>query len=223
MAWRWKPTRSGSVTATICMTPASRSRCARWRTAASDRPIVFAIDVYGRRPSRWSSRMICIEMASSRGAGVRTSGPSGLRTSELRTSELRISSSDTCATTIYSAKGLYHPRILAVPPSAPATDRTRGVSMQVVQNLVNGKPVDAGSGATTDLIDPCTGEVYGSAPVSSAADIDQAVEAANAAFEGWRATTPSERSLALLRIADALERDAERFVDAECRSTGKPK
>jgi betaine-aldehyde dehydrogenase len=95
--------------------------------------------------------------------------------------------------------------------------------MQVVQNVVNGKPVDAGSGARTDLIDPCTGEVYGSAPVSSAADIDQAVEAADAAFEGWRATTPSERSLALLRIADALERDAERFVDVECRSTGKPK
>jgi betaine-aldehyde dehydrogenase len=95
--------------------------------------------------------------------------------------------------------------------------------MQVVQNVVNGKPADAGSGATTDLIDPCTGEVYGSAPVSSAADIDQAVEAANAAFCGWRATTPSERSLALLRIADALERDADRFIDAECRSTGKPK
>ena len=95
--------------------------------------------------------------------------------------------------------------------------------MEVVQNLVNGKPVDARDGATTPLVDPCTGETYGSAPLSSAADVDEAVTAANAAFDGWRSSTPSERSLALLRIADALEKDAGRFVDAECRSTGKPK
>ncbi len=95
--------------------------------------------------------------------------------------------------------------------------------MEVVQNLVNGKPVDARDGATTPLVDPCTGRTYGSAPQSSAADIDEAVAAAHAAFDGWRSSTPSERSLALLRIADALEKDADRFIDAECRSTGKPK
>ncbi len=95
--------------------------------------------------------------------------------------------------------------------------------MEVVQNLVNGKPVDARDGATTPLVDPCTGEAYGSAPVSSAADVDDAVAAADAAFDGWRSATPSERSLALLRIADALEKDADRFIDVECRSTGKPR
>ena len=95
--------------------------------------------------------------------------------------------------------------------------------MEVVQNLVNGKPVDARDGATTPLVDPCTGRTYGSAPRSGAADIDEAVAAAHAAFDGWRSSTPSERSLALLRIADALEKDAERFIDAECRNTGKPK
>ena len=95
--------------------------------------------------------------------------------------------------------------------------------MEVVQNLVNGKLVDAHDGATTPLVDPCTGRTYGSAPRSSSADIDDAVGAAHAAFDGWRSSTPSERSLALLRIADALEKDAERFIDAECRNTGKPK
>jgi betaine-aldehyde dehydrogenase len=95
--------------------------------------------------------------------------------------------------------------------------------MEVVQNVVNGKPVDARDGATTPLVDPTTGETYGSAPRSGEADIDDAVAAANAAFDGWKATTPSERSLALLRIAAALEKDADRFIDAECRSTGKPK
>jgi betaine-aldehyde dehydrogenase len=95
--------------------------------------------------------------------------------------------------------------------------------MEAVQNFVNGKPVDARDGATTPLVDPSTGETYGSAARSSAADVDDAVAVADAAFEGWKAATPSERGLALLRIADALERDAGRFIDAECRSTGKPK
>jgi betaine-aldehyde dehydrogenase len=95
--------------------------------------------------------------------------------------------------------------------------------MEAVQNFVNGKPVDARDGATTPLVDPSTGETYATAARSSAADIDDAVAAADAAFVGWKAATPSERGLALLRIADALERDADRFVDAECRSTGKPK
>jgi betaine-aldehyde dehydrogenase len=93
--------------------------------------------------------------------------------------------------------------------------------MEAVQNFVNGKPVDARDGATTRLVDPSTGETYGSAARSSAADVDDAVAVADTAFVGWKAATPSERGLALLRIADALERDADRFVDAECRSTGK--
>ena len=95
--------------------------------------------------------------------------------------------------------------------------------MEVVQNFVNGKSVDARDGATTPIVDPCTGQTYGSAPRSSAADVDDAMTAARAAFDGWRAQTPSERSPALLRIADALERDADRFIDAECRNTGKPR
>jgi betaine-aldehyde dehydrogenase len=95
--------------------------------------------------------------------------------------------------------------------------------MEVVQNFVNGKAVDARSGETTPLVDPCTGETYGSAPRSGAADVDDAMMAADAAFASWRSATPSDRSLALLKIADALERDADRFVDAECKSTGKPK
>jgi betaine-aldehyde dehydrogenase len=53
-------------------------------------------------------------------------------------------------------------------------------------------------------------------------DVDRAYDAAERAFEGWGQTTPQERSLALLRIADALEARADEFVAAECRDTGKP-
>ena len=53
-------------------------------------------------------------------------------------------------------------------------------------------------------------------------EVDAAVTSAADAFETWRDTTPSERSLALLRIADALEARAHDFVAAESRNTGKP-
>ncbi|HVC73202.1 MAG TPA: aldehyde dehydrogenase family protein, partial [Mycobacteriales bacterium] len=73
-----------------------------------------------------------------------------------------------------------------------------------------------------DLIDPSTGEAYGTAPLSGPEDVDRAMAAAAEAFETWRDTTPAERQRALLRIADAFEQRAEELVAAESRNTGKP-
>ena len=92
----------------------------------------------------------------------------------------------------------------------------------VFRNLVDGEQVDAASGETYDVLDPSTGEVYGTAPVSAAEDVDRAYRAAARAFESWGDTTPAERQRALLRIADALEARTEDFVAAESRDTGKP-
>ena len=93
---------------------------------------------------------------------------------------------------------------------------------RALQNFVNGKFTDASDGRTSDVIDPSTGEVYAQAPVSSRHDVDAAMQAAANAFEGWRDSTPSERSLALLRFADAMEKRAGDIVEAETRNTGKP-
>ncbi len=93
---------------------------------------------------------------------------------------------------------------------------------QVLQNFVNGEFVDAKSGTTMDVINPSTGEVFATAPQSGAADVDAAYAAAATAFEAWGNTTPSERQLALLRIADKLEQRAGEFVDTEVQNTGKP-
>jgi betaine-aldehyde dehydrogenase len=98
-----------------------------------------------------------------------------------------------------------------------------GAVVDKISNFVGGKQVDARDGKTMPLIDPCIGEEYGAAACSGAADVDDAVAAAAGAFPGWAATTPSDRALALIRIADALERDATRFIDAESKCTGKPK
>ena len=90
-------------------------------------------------------------------------------------------------------------------------------------NFIGGRQVAAADGRTTDLIDPATGEVFGTAPLSGAADVDAAMKAAADAFEGWRDTTPSQRQRALLHIADAIETHAEALLDAECQNTGKPR
>ncbi len=94
---------------------------------------------------------------------------------------------------------------------------------QVLRNFVNGTSVAAAAGETMDIIDPSTGEVYATAPKSSAVDVDAAYAAAAAAFPTWGDTTPGERQLALLRIADALEARAAEFVEVEVRDTGKPR
>jgi len=97
------------------------------------------------------------------------------------------------------------------------------MSTPPLQNFINGNYVDATGESSFDLIDPATEEVYGSSPVSSSADVDSAFGAAAAAFEQWGETTPSERQLALFRIADAMEANAEKFADLESKDTGKPR
>jgi betaine-aldehyde dehydrogenase len=91
-------------------------------------------------------------------------------------------------------------------------------------NFVDGGLVPARSGQTTDVINPSTGEVYATAPLSGPEDVDAALQAANKAFEDvWRDTTPSERMRYLLRMADAIEQHAETLVDVEAENTGKPR
>jgi betaine-aldehyde dehydrogenase len=91
-----------------------------------------------------------------------------------------------------------------------------------LQNFVGGQYQDASDGPHALLVDPSTGEAFAEAPVSGAADMDRALAVAAEAFASWRRTTPSERSLALIRIADAFESRAEDLVRAECENTGKP-
>ena len=96
------------------------------------------------------------------------------------------------------------------------------MSTGTLRNFVNGQQVDAADGRTSEVINPTTGEAYASAPVSSVADVDAAMQAASSAFEAWRETTPGERQLALLRIADSFESRAEELIAAEVENTGKP-
>src|SRR5580692_10792480 len=98
----------------------------------------------------------------------------------------------------------------------------RGAGQRTLSNFVGGKYVEAEGGSMSALVDPSTGEEYLEAPVSGPKDVDLAMAAAAAAFPEWREATPSERSLALFRIADAFEARGEDLVRVEGENTGKP-
>jgi betaine-aldehyde dehydrogenase len=93
---------------------------------------------------------------------------------------------------------------------------------QAFKNVIGGKLVDSVSGERYDVLDPTTGEVYATAPMSSAEDVDRAYVAAAEAFESWGDTTPKDRATALLKIADAIEARVDEINAVECKDTGKP-
>lgn len=74
----------------------------------------------------------------------------------------------------------------------------------------------------TTLINPADGRVLGEVPDTSAEGVAAAVRAAREAYEQWRETTPGERALVLLRVADLVEQDAEELTRLEVEETGKP-
>ena len=94
--------------------------------------------------------------------------------------------------------------------------------MEKLANFINGKSVDSTSGETTSIINPSTGQAYATAPKSNGTDIDSAFKAASDAFPGWRDSTPSQRQLALIRIADAIESKQSELIEIESQNTGKP-
>ena len=94
--------------------------------------------------------------------------------------------------------------------------------MKTFKNFVDGRHVDAADGNTTDVVNPATGQVYATAPLSGSHDVAGAMTAAQTAFEQWKDTTPSERSLALFRIADAVEARADELIALEVENCGKP-
>ncbi|MTD44226.1 aldehyde dehydrogenase family protein [Conexibacter sp. W3-3-2] len=92
----------------------------------------------------------------------------------------------------------------------------------MLQNFIAGTSVAPSGDGAHDVHNAATGEVIAQLGVSSRDDVDGAVEAARKGFVEWRAATPSERSLALLRIADEIEERADELARIETENTGKP-
>jgi betaine-aldehyde dehydrogenase len=94
--------------------------------------------------------------------------------------------------------------------------------MDRLENFVGGARLAPKSGTYVELLDPSTGDPFVESPVSGRDDVDHACSVALDAFAEWKRTTPSERSRALLKIADALEARQDELVALESQNTGKP-
>jgi len=91
------------------------------------------------------------------------------------------------------------------------------------QMFINGEFVNSSSGETVKDINPATGEVIAETQRATVEDTDRAVAASLKAFEEvWFNVTPGERSAMLLKIADAIEEDADELARLESIDVGKP-
>ena len=90
------------------------------------------------------------------------------------------------------------------------------------QQFIDGAWVDSASGETLAVENPANGEVIAHVQASGAEDVDRAATAAAKAFETWQHTTPQDRSLLLLKLADGIEARADELGRLESRNAGKP-
>ena len=93
--------------------------------------------------------------------------------------------------------------------------------MRRLANFIGGESVAPQTGKYVELINPATGQPFAEMPISGEADVDAAAKVAAQAFASWRRTTPSQRSMALLKIADTMEAHADELVALEAENTGK--
>ncbi|WP_298712241.1 5-carboxymethyl-2-hydroxymuconate semialdehyde dehydrogenase [Micrococcus sp. 2A] len=94
----------------------------------------------------------------------------------------------------------------------------------VIRHYIDGRLVDSVDGDTFDVLDPVTNTAYIKAASGKSADVDLAVAAAKAAFEGgeWAQAMPRQRSRVLHRIADIMETRGDQLAEMECFDTGLP-
>lgn len=97
------------------------------------------------------------------------------------------------------------------------------MAMPTLKHFINGQYAESSGSEYFDLISPVTGKPVARSPNATDADIDTAYAAAQQAFKTWGRSTPSARQQALLKLADAVQANANRLVDAQSRNTGQLK
>ena len=95
------------------------------------------------------------------------------------------------------------------------------ISGSLLQNYIGGQWVHASTNDTREVRNPATDEVLAHVPLSSAADVDAAVQAALAAYPSWRATPPQERARPFFRLRQLLEDDRENLARLIVTDMGK--
>ncbi|MBU6268702.1 MAG: aldehyde dehydrogenase family protein [Sphingomonadales bacterium] len=102
-------------------------------------------------------------------------------------------------------------------PPLPAAYRARSL------HLIDGKLVEPSGGQWFDAVDPCTGAVIAQIAEGNDADVNRAVAAARAAFEGpWSRFKPSERQACLLKLADLVAAEFDDIALVDTLEMGRP-
>jgi 1-pyrroline dehydrogenase len=96
------------------------------------------------------------------------------------------------------------------------------MTVKTYQQFIGGQWVDSASGETMAVENPANYQVVANVPASGQEDVNRAVDAAEKAFATWSLTTPQDRSLTLLKIADIFEANSDELGRIESSQTGKP-
>jgi len=94
--------------------------------------------------------------------------------------------------------------------------------LRQIRNYINGELVEPVGGAYLNNVEPATGKVYSQVPDSDHRDIEQAVQAAQAAFPGWSQMPAEKRCRILLTLVDLIEANLDKLARAETIDNGKP-
>ncbi len=92
--------------------------------------------------------------------------------------------------------------------------------MSTIQHLINGEFV-TDTGRTADVFNPSTGEAIHQVPLASRATVQQAIDAAKAAFPAWRNTPPAKRAQVMFRFKQLLEANEARIAQLISEEHGK--
>src|SRR5215467_2235114 len=111
----------------------------------------------------------------------------------------------------------------AKPDSVSWHERARSLSLRT-QGFVDGRYVDAASGATFDCVNPATGKLLARVAAGDTEDINRAVNSARAAFRkgSWSQLAPAKRKKVLLRLADLIREHGDELALLETLDVGKP-
>ncbi|MFQ5399247.1 MAG: aldehyde dehydrogenase family protein [Anaerolineae bacterium] len=92
----------------------------------------------------------------------------------------------------------------------------------MAQMFINGEWVGAASGETYEVKNPANGELVDTVPFAGAADVNAAVQAAQAAFSGWAAMSPDDRASLLRKGISLVEEHAKEIAALLTAEQGKP-
>jgi malonate-semialdehyde dehydrogenase (acetylating)/methylmalonate-semialdehyde dehydrogenase len=93
--------------------------------------------------------------------------------------------------------------------------------LNTITNLIGGKPQRSASTRSQPVYNPATGEVVATLPLSTVAELDEAVAQAKAAFPAWADTPPMKRARVMYKFKDLLEQNADRIARAISAEHGK--